>query len=770
MTQRPSSVSDGVPRPAATVRVAMWSARHRVLVLIGWFAVMVGLFGASSVQGTRLQTALSSGDTRTESEAGFDAFEDAGQRDPGESAWFVVSTVDGRITEGPPRQALSSIVGELQGATVTLPGDTESAPLLVNVVDPLTAPQLMGLVSSDGTAALIPARLPGDSVSVDARVTPIRDLVAKLQAEHPEVRLSVLDTAIINQEVGELVTQDLDGSLKLTLPITFIILVLAFGALLAAFVPLVLAVTALLGAFGLIGLYSQAVEPVSQYSGQMVVLIGLAVAVDYSLFLVSRFRSELHAGRSVGEALEVASSTAGRAVFFSGLAVAISLCGLLMIDNSVFRSIAISTICVVIVSVVGSLTFLPATLALLGTRIDALAVPFIGARREGSGIWGRLVGTAIRYPAAVTVLAVAALVIVSIPATRMWLGSVGIDGLPKDLQSVQAWQELAKGWPMGTTLTLDTYVTTADRPDTQAAMADYAARVAQVPGIGRSTGTDRSGDGTVAVIHFTLPGGSNDAANWDVVRQVRRDVVPAAFGGLSDARVYVAGDAASALDMTDMFGGQTPKVIAFVLALSFLLLLIVFRSLVIPVLAIVLTLLSAGVAFGIMQLVFGEGWWDELLDVTASPIQAWVPPLIFTVLFGLAMDYQVFILTRIKEERDGGLGSVEAVTRGILATSGTVTSAAAIMVAVFAVMASLHFVIIKQMGLGLAIAILVDATIVRTLLLPSMLKLLGDRSWWLPRWLDWLPRITIEGEPLPSARPAAPGAVGLATASDPVSR
>jgi RND superfamily putative drug exporter len=351
----------------------------------------------------------------------------------------------------------------------------------------------------------------------------------------------------------------------------------------------------------------------------------------------------------------------------------------------------------------------------------------------------------------------------------MWLGSVGIDGLPRELQSVQAWQALAKGWPMGTTLTLDTFVTTADRAETQTAIAEYSNLVTRVPGIGRNTGTEMSDDGSVAVIHFTLPGGANDRANWDVVRQVRQDAVPAAFGGLPDARVYVGGDAANALDMTDMFAGQTPKVIAFVLALSFVLLLVVFRSLVIPILAIVLTLLSAGAAFGIMQLVFGEGWFDELLDVTASPIQAWVPPLIFTVLFGLAMDYQVFILTRIKEERDRGLATVDAVTRGILATSGTVTSAAAIMVAVFAVMASLHFVIIKQMGLGLAIAILVDATIVRTLLLPSMLKLLGDRSWWLPSWLGWLPRITIEGEPLDSA--GSEGPVGALTpAGGPMAR
>jgi RND superfamily putative drug exporter len=773
MTSTPSSMpAIPAPRAAATVRVAMWSARHRWLVLIAWFAVMLGLFTASLAMGTRTQTAMSSGDVLTEAELGLNAFADAGQREPGEPVWLVVEATDGSVTEGPARDAIAAIVGRLQTATTMLPGGTEPAPLLTSVTDPLTAPFLMGLIAGDGGSALVPARIPGEAGEIEARATSLRTVLDELRAEYPAVRLLVLDNTIVNQEVGELVNEDLDGSLRLTLPITFLILVLAFGALLAAFVPLVLAVTALLGAFGVIGIYSQVVEPASQYASQLVVLIGLAVAIDYSLFLVSRFRSELHAGRSEREALEVASSTAGRAVFFSGLAVAISLLGLLTIDNSVFRSIAISTICVVVTSVVGSLTFLPATLALLGRRIDALAVPVIGAHRaEGSGLWGRLVGTAIRYPAAVTVIGVVALLAVSTPVSRMWLGLIGIDGLPKELQSTQAWEALAEGWPQGTTLTLDTYVTTADRPETQAAMASYTNLVSGMPGIGRNTGTEMSGDGTVAAIHFTLPGGSNDTANWDLVERVRRDAVPAAFGALPDARAYVSGDAAVARDVTVMFAGQTPRVIAFVLILSFLLLLLVFRSLAIPTVAILLTLLSVGTAFGVMQLVFGEGWFGDVLDLTPGAIMAWIPPLVFTVLFGLSMDYQVFILTRIKEERDSGLGTVEAVTRGILATSGTVTSAAAIMVAVFAVMASLHFVVIRQMAIGLAVAILVDATIVRTLLLPSMLKLLGDRSWWLPRWLGWLPTITIEGEPVTNAAPAAGAtASALAAAADPVSR
>jgi uncharacterized membrane protein YdfJ with MMPL/SSD domain len=347
----------------------------------------------------------------------------------------------------------------------------------------------------------------------------------------------------------------------------------------------------------------------------------------------------------------------------------------------------------------------------------------------------------------VAILIAAFLLLAGSPVTRLRLGSMGIDGLPANLPSVAAWNVMSAKWPQGTTLTLDTYITHADRADTQAAVASYRTALVGVPGIGRTAGLQTSTDGTVVDVMFTLPGGANDTANWDVVKQVRSTVVPAAFASLSDVSVYVGGDAAAAMDSANMFGGQTPLVIAFVLTLSFLLMLVVFHSIVIAITAILLNLLSAGAAFGVLQLVFQDGWFKDQLGIQPAPIEAWVPPMIFTILFGLSMDYHVFILSRVKEARDRGLDSVSAVVKGISVTSGTVTSAAAIMVAVFAVFVTLHFSIIREMGLGLAVAIFLDAALVRSLLLPSTMKLLGDWNWYIPRWLDWIPRIIIEGEP-----------------------
>ncbi len=734
---------------AATVRIALWSAHHAGLVVTAWTIVMIGLFMLNGVLGgTRNQSVMGSSDTLTEAEIGNQVFQDAGPRQVGQSIWVVLEARSGSIATPAASAEVASIVDRMRAATLVVPGASAATPIFGTLNSPLEAPREAGLVAADGTAAMITGTVAGDGADLEARVTAARGLLADLQRDTPDLQVMGLNNTIVNREVGELVNSDLDGSLKLTLPITFLILLLAFGAVVAAFVPIALAVTALIGAFGLIGLYSNYVEPVSQYAGQVIVLIGLAVAVDYSLFLIKRVRSERRAGRSRYDAIEVGSSTAGRAVFFSGMAVAISLAGLLVMNNSIFRSVAVGTICVVLISVIGSLTFLPATLALLGDRIDMLRLPYFGAERpEGTGVWTRLVLFATRRAAPVAILIAAFLLLAGSPVTRLRLGSMGIDGLPSNLPSVAAWNVMAAKWPQGTTLTLDTFVTHADRADTKAAIASYRTALTAVQGIGRPAGLQTSTDGTVVDVMFTLPGGANDIANWDVVRQVRSSVVPAAFAALPDVSVYVSGDAAASMDSANMFGGQTPLVIAFVLTLSFLLMLVVFHSIVIAVTAILLNLLSAGAAFGVLQLVFQDGWFKDQLGVQPAPIEAWVPPMIFTILFGLSMDYHVFILSRVKEARDRGLDSVGAVVKGISVTSGTVTSAAAIMVAVFAVFVTLHFSIIREMGLGLAVAVFLDAALVRSLLLPSSMRLLGDRNWYMPRWLDWIPRITIEGEP-----------------------
>jgi RND superfamily putative drug exporter len=499
---------------------------------------------------------------------------------------------------------------------------------------------------------------------------------------------------------------------------------------------------------------------VSSYATQLIVLIGLAVAVDYSLFMISRFRSERRRGRDTLAAIEVASGTAGRAVFFSGLAVVVSLAGLLLMDEPLFHSMALGTIAVVVVSVAGSLTFLPAVLAILGRRVDMGRIPVFGRDRdEGTGFWSRVVHVVMRRPAVWAGVTAAGLLLLASPLLHLRLGQTDITAFPDSIEGVAAIKQLQEHFPQGTTLSLDVYVTRADAPEVKAAFEPFRAAMLTVPGLSESRlPIAYSRDGTVARIPFSMSGDQNDERNHEIVRTVRMQVVPGAFGGLPYVEGYVGGRAASVMDRTEVFANRMPLVFAFVLALSFVLLMLAFHSLVIPLKALLLNLLSAGAAYGAMILVFQDGWFASALGIKPTGvIEAWVPIFIFTILFGLSMDYHVFILTRVKEARDRGLSSNDAVARGIAVTSGVVTSAAAIMVVVFAVFVTLRLVIIQQLGLGLAVAVLIDATLIRSVLLPASMRLLGEWNWWMPRWLGWLPRVTIEAEPEddPDGDPAA---------------
>jgi uncharacterized membrane protein YdfJ with MMPL/SSD domain len=526
----------------------------------------------------------------------------------------------------------------------------------------------------------------------------------------------------------------------------------------AAVIPLILAATALLAAFGILGLYSQFVSPVSPYASQLVVLIGLAVAVDYSLFMLTRFRTERRHGRDRLAAIQATSNTAGRAVFFSGLAVMISIGGLFLLDNQLFRSMAIGTISVILVAVIGSLTFLPAMLALLGDRVNRLRLPIVGRdREEGSGIWALLVRAVMRRPIIAAVATTVVLLAIASPVVRLHMGQAEFTSFPDSLDGVQAVNLLNEKWPGGSTLELDVVVTRADEEPTKAAISQMSKAILAIDGISEPTQTFMSSDGHVALVSYVMAGGSNDLRNQDIVREIRSTVVPQTFGGLPGVRAYVTGEAAYTLDIVDFYANGMKLVMAFVLSLSFLLLLVAFRSIVIPIKAILLNLLSTGAAYGVMVWVFQDGHLADRLNFKPGPIEGFIPVFIFTILFGLSMDYHVFILTRIKEARDRGLSSNEAVARGIAITSGTITSAAAIMVVVFSVFVTLDVTVIKQLGLGLAVAVFLDATIVRSVLLPATMRLLGDWNWWLPSWLRWLPHVTIEGE-TDETEPVAAGA------------
>ena len=782
MTIDPSTASLG--REPATVRVAMWSARHRWAVVLLWFSATIGLFAASLAMGG-IDAGDANGnpsDRQLEASEAYDVFNAGGANDPYEPFVVVIVGAPGAPEDPAYRAAVGDLVTELRAAGATVDGAAVST--FDQILNPFEVSPQAGLIAADGTTVRLVTRVPGGDEQVHTLLKPVPAIVDAARAAHPELTIHMVSSTFINEDINELISNDLDESLKLTIPLTFLILLVAFGAIVASVVPLVLAISSLVAAFGIIGIYSQHVGPVSPNATQLIVLIGLAVAVDYSLFMITRFRVERRAGRDREKAIEVASSTAGRAVFFSGLAVMISLAGLVTLGVSLFTSMAIGTISVVLVSVIGSLTFLPATLAILGDRVN-LGRPSTWAprlvtvlphgptsrrghsaigwldrrsnRHEGAGFWGGLVNAVMARPIRLTIVSAGALLLLAAPVLHLKTGLTDISAFPDSIDGVAGYMVLQDKWPEGTELQLAVVVTRADEADTQAAIQRLRTEGLEVAGLNEPVEITPSRDGKVALVSFTMAGGQNDAANREIVRHVRADLNPAVFGGLADVQTYVTGGAAFSVDVTQVYADGIPTIFGFVLGLSFLLMLVAFHSIVIPIKAILLNLLSTGAAYGVLILVFQDGWLAEPMGITPSGvIESWVPLFIFTILFGLSMDYHLFILTRIKEARDRGLGSRAAVARGISVTSGTITSAASIMVVVFAVFVTLKFVFIQQLGLGLAVAVFIDATIIRSVLLPASMTLLGDWNWWMPRFLDWIPRVTIEGDPDDVAEAATP--------------
>jgi RND superfamily putative drug exporter len=749
-----------------TVRIATWSARHRWPVFLLWFVATFGILAGSFAAGgiSTLDVNEDPNGPKLESETAYDVLGAGEPIAPSERLVVVIDGGPGAATNADFQAAVHQLVADLSAAQA-LDFDMYTQ-VFDSVVDPFVAGPASGLISPDGSTVQVVGNIPGDRAAVERLVVPVPAIVDAARARLPGAQVHVISSTFINRDINQLINDELDGSLRLTIPITFLILLAAFGAIAASIIPLLLAITSLAAAYGFLALYSQAVGAVSPNATQLIVLMGLAVAVDYSLFMITRFRSERRAGRDVVAAIETASSTAGRAVFFSGIAVVISLGGLVTLGISLFTSMAVGTMAVVLVSVIGSLTFLPATLAIVGDRVDLgrpitwlprlfrargalAAIERRAARPPGSGVWARLVNAVMARPVVMTILSAALLVGLALPVTRLRTGTTEITGLPSSIDGIAAIKLVNEKFPFGQNLRLDVVVTHAGDPDVKAAIGTLKPRLLAIPGLGGPPFERDSADGNAHLVSVTMSGGRNDEANRAIVREVRGEIRPEVFGPLGGRGVemYVSGGAARTLDIVGIYTDATPRIFAFVLGLSFLLMLVAFRSIVIPIKAILLNLLSTGAAFGVMVLVFHEGWFADALGIVpGGVIESWVPIFVFTILFGLSMDYHLFILTRIKEARDRGLDSRAAVARGISVTSGTITSAASIMVVVFAVFVSFSFVFVQQLGLGLAVAVFIDATVIRSVLLPATMTLLGDWNWWLPRWLGWLPRITIEAE------------------------
>jgi RND superfamily putative drug exporter len=668
-------------------------------------------------------------------------------------------------------------------------------------------PNAAGFVSDDRRSAIIQIQLAGDLDGVSKHAGEYVDAIEAHRTDGFEV-YSIGDLTV-NEEFNTIVEEDLLAAEVVGLPITLIILVIVFGALIAAGIPLALALMAILISTGLAALISQIAE-LSFFVTNMISMIGLAVGIDYALFLIARYREERAHGASKDEAIAIAGSTASKAVVFSGMTVVLALIGMFLIPSTIFRSLATGAILAVVVAVAATMTLVPALLHLLGDRIEWKLTPWIfesyrsgsiarkvgatlvlltlipligiavegikrgytrrfgGAQQAGHavdhgrfsddvihrGFWGRLTRIVMTHPVIAVVLAAGLLIAAAIPYFDLKTGFAGVETLPEsDVKT--AFQILEEDFYVGAfspvKIVVDGDVTD---PQLQAGIDGLLGAMAAEPEQFGQPAIETAPANDLTLIEVPLATDANADASYDTIRLLRDEWVPAQFGERS-GDVYVGGVTAFNEDFNEVIDTYTPIVFTFVLGMSFLLLLLAFRSLVVPIKAIVMNLLSVGAAYGLLVLVFQKGYGADLLGFQQTPtIDAWIPIFLFCVLFGLSMDYHVFLLSRIREHYDATSRNRESVAVGLQSTARIITGAALIMVTVFASFAAGRLVMMQQMGFGLAVAVLIDATIIRSVLVPASMRILGEVNWYLPRWLHWLPDLRVEG-PLGQAHPPA---------------
>jgi uncharacterized membrane protein YdfJ with MMPL/SSD domain len=590
-------------------------------------------------------------------------------------------------------------------------------------------------------------------VSINA----LRASVLAAGAAHPQVQIEQTGDISASEARDRVVSRDLRRAELLSVPVTLLVLLFAFGAVVAALVPVLLGLTAVIAAFGLLGPISQEFA-LDDATKTVVLLIGMAVGVDYALFYVIRSRQERRRGLAAHEALEVTARTSGRTVIVSGTTVAIAMAGMYIIGSKIFNGIASGTIAVVLCAVVGSVTVLPAVLELLGPRIDRGRIPFLPhlqTDQTHSRFWPAVIDRVLRRPALSCALSAGLLVALALPALGMHVSKPSDNALSAQNEpELATFARVRAAFPATSEPAVVVAAGPLEQRDAAQRQLERLERLAVARGIAHSPFTVNGGaDGRGASLELPLTGAGDNAASRRAIEVLRDDLVPATLGRVPGIETAVTGATAEDVDFTRQMKHGVPYVIVFVLALAFLLLLVAFRSIVVPLKAIVLNLLSVGASYGVLVLVFEHRWAEPLLGFESNgAIISWLPIFLFVVLFGLSMDYHVFILSRVREAVDGGMATRDAVRYGITVTAGVVTSAALVMVGVFSLFGSLSTLDVKQAGVGLAVAVLLDATIVRAVLLPSSMELLGEWNWYLPRFLERLPRASIEappaGEPL----------------------
>ena len=727
---------------SVTQRLARFSAAHPWRMIVSW--VMVLLASVVAI-GALLGSALTTDQAITsdpESKQAADLMMASFPHEDGVDEFIVVHS-----------PSLAADDGAFQEFATDVRSDIESTGAALRVSDPYAAEDSSG-VSRDSHAVLLAVTMGPDA---ETGIVDVLDQVKAADGD-PAFDVAVTGEFTIDHDFNELASHDLEkGELQIGLPAALVVLLLVFGAVVAGLVPIGIAIISIIVSVALSALVGQAVT-LSFFIVNMITAMGLALGIDYSLFVLSRYREERHLGLEETDAIVASGATASKAVLFSGSSFVVALCGLLLVPDTILRSLAFGAILVGIVTVVAALTLLPAMLALLGDRINAGRLPFFGREQPAESLlWSRAVRLVVGRPVPALAASVLLLLLLALPVLDLRTGNAGVSSLPDRTFSKAGFQALERSFPGSASSDPAEVVVSGDvrSPEASAALARLEGALDQDQGFG-SPATSVAPDGELAVVSIPVRGDPNSDRARSAVERLRTDLVPAALTG-SDLTGLVGGVTAENIDYTDLINKWLPIVLAFVLGVSLLLLTVLFRSVVLAGTAVLLNLLSVGAAYGLLVLVFQKGYGTEMLGFQqVERVEAWVPVFLFSVLFALSMDYHVFLITRIRERYVQTGDTVESVVHGIAATGRIITGAALIIVAVFAGFAAGDLVMFQQMGFGVGVALLLDATIIRMIVVPAAMTVLGRWNWYLPSWLEWLPELHVEGDPsvVPGEAPA----------------
>ncbi len=719
-------------KPMLTVRIARWSAEHPWRAIGAWLLFVAVCVGAGQVAGTR--QADFDDNPKGELATYQSIVDEAGFSRPATEN-VLISARQGDLDRN-EAMAAAQDVRERMGAL----GEVGK------VSDPVPSPK--------GTAVLVNVELKGSSDTAEDRIQPLLDTTADVQKGHPDLLVEEVGGASLDKALSATLGEDFQKAELISIPVTLLIMLLVFGALIAAGVPVLLAMSAVGTALGLSALVSHLI-PATDNTSSMILLIGMAVGVDYSLFYVRREREERAKGAGHVDAVEIAAATSGHAIVVSGIAVTVAMAGMFVVDDIVFSSIAVGTILVVLAAMIGSITVLPALLAKLGRWVDRPRIPLLWRLSMRAGgeprFWKAVLRPSLRRPRTTLIVSAGVLVALAVPAFGMTLNAPGEADLPRSIPIMRTYDRMTDAFPStGASHEIAIRVPADRTAQARTAVDELLDRIAADRGFAHDQPPEvtEAAGGRIVLISAGIPydGGSPEADRS--LAELRTTLLPQTIGTVAGAEFAVSGMTAGENDFVGEMNGALPWVIGFVLLLTLLVMLWAFRAPVIALSAIGLNLLSAGAAYGVLVLVFQNTWAEGLLGFTSTGgITAWLPVILFVTLFGLSMDYHVFVVSRIREARLTGLSTRDAVATGITRSAGVVTSAAAVMIGVFSIFATLSTIDMKQMGVGLATAILLDATLIRAVVLPALMAVLGESNWWTPRWLRRRERVAPPAEP-----------------------